>query len=91
MDNNHSHIGEVVYSKAGRDRGKPMIVMAILDESYVLVCNGSLRTVQKPKKKKIKHLVFAKTYAEDSRKALISGEAITNNSIKKFLQSYDNN
>ena len=49
-------IGQFVKSKAGRDKGNVLIVFSIVDEQYVLVVDGDLRKLEKPKKKKVKHL-----------------------------------
>jgi ribosomal protein L14E/L6E/L27E len=45
-----------VKSKAGRDKDRVFIIIEIIDELYVLIADGDLRKVEKPKKKKIKHL-----------------------------------
>ena len=49
-------IGSVVYSRAGRDEGNFFIVYGILDDSYVLLVDGDIRKLDKPKKKKLKHV-----------------------------------
>lgn len=48
-------IGSIVCSKAGHDKGALLIVVA-MDNGYAYVSDGKLRTVEKPKKKKLKHL-----------------------------------
>ena len=47
-------IGQVVFSKCGRDKGRAFVVLSIEDE-YVFLSDGQLRPLNKPKKKKIKH------------------------------------
>ncbi len=49
-------LGQVVYSKAGRDSGRYFAVVEIVDESYVKIANGDLRRIKSAKLKKIKHL-----------------------------------
>lgn len=49
-------IGQFVKSRAGRDKGNVLIVVEIIDEQYVHVVDGDLRKLEKPKKKKVKHL-----------------------------------
>lgn len=53
---NKLETGQVVLSTCGRDMGKLQMVLEILDDSYVLVVDGKQRKIEKPKKKKIKHL-----------------------------------
>lgn len=76
-------VGRLVYSKAGRDKGKPYIIVKVLDEKYVFISNGVLKTVEKPKLKKLMHLNISN--------AGISGISIDNLIIENFLQSYDKN
>ena len=89
--NEDIHIGRVVCSKCGRDSKKYFVVIQIINEEYVYIADGSLRTIQKPKKKKIKHLIAMSSVSEEIRDAVSSGEKISNSQIKKFLQSVDNN
>lgn len=49
-------VGRVVFSKAGRDKGRKLVITEIVDEHYVLVADGSLRKLEKPKRKKRMHL-----------------------------------
>ena len=46
--------GDIVYSKAGRDKDKFFIVLEVLDSDYVLLADGGTRGVDKPKKKKLR-------------------------------------
>lgn len=49
-------VGQLCYSKQGRDKDKVYIVYEIVDEDYILVVNGKDRTISNPKKKNKKHL-----------------------------------
>ncbi|AKA71434.1 hypothetical protein CSCA_4309 [Clostridium scatologenes] len=91
MLDSNSCIGKIVCSKAGRDKGKFFIILSVLDDKYVYICDGDLRTVERPKKKKVKHLNFTNSVAEEIRNLLISNERINSATIRKILQSYDNN
>lgn len=51
-----SVIGRYAWSKAGRDEGRLFIITAIVDDNHVLLADGSLRRVDNPKKKKLRHL-----------------------------------
>ena len=48
--------GRLVRSKAGRDSGRLFAVIEEIDEDFVLIANGSLRKLDRPKKKRRKHL-----------------------------------
>jgi ribosomal protein L14E/L6E/L27E len=49
-------VGRIVRSKAGRDAGRLFLAVAAFDEEHLLIADGDLRKVEKPKKKKIRHL-----------------------------------
>jgi len=87
----NDHIGKVVYSKAGRDKDRLFVIVAKLNEEYVYISDGSLRLIENPKKKKIKHLSFTNILSEEIRELILSGNTINNSLIRKFLQSHDMN
>ncbi|SEG07424.1 hypothetical protein SAMN05660865_01677 [Caloramator fervidus] len=80
-------LGQIVHSRAGRDKGRYFIVVGIVDENYVLIADGDLRKIEKPKKKKIKHLVFHDWYAKDIQEALLNNKKIKDADLRKALQS----
>ena len=74
-------IGSVVRSKAGRDKGKLMAVVAI-GEKTVALCDGKERRLEKPKLKNPLHVAPSKT--------VLDAEAMaTNRSLKKALAGLD--
>ncbi|MDO5689670.1 MAG: KOW domain-containing RNA-binding protein [Tissierellia bacterium] len=58
-------IGQVTKSKSGRDKGRLFIILKIVDENYVLISDGGLRGIERPKKKKIKHLMIYRDVIEN--------------------------
>ena len=50
--------GQIVESNTGRDKGRHFIVYQVIDEDYITVVDGKLRKLEKPKKKKIKHVIL---------------------------------
>lgn len=84
---NKDYLGTVAYSKAGRDIDRKFIIMDIIDKEYVYICDGDLRKIEKPKKKKIRHLMFTEIVAEDIKECLMSGIEVSNSKIRRFLQS----
>lgn len=53
-------MGQVVKSRAGRDKGKLYLIAQIVDDSHVLVVDGKHKGLEKPKRKKVKHLMIYK-------------------------------
>lgn len=82
--------GDIVYSKAGRDKDKIFIVLEVLDSEYVFVADGVLRKVQKPKKKKIKHLKKTNIKAELIKRKLAQSKEVTNTDLKRLLAELEN-
>lgn len=87
MLNEELEIGRVVIAKAGRDKGKAFIVIGRLDRDHVLIANGVGRTIEKPKKKKIKHLEKRPEIAQAIGEKLISGKKVFDAELRKSLRS----
>ena len=83
---NNDLIGKLVLSKAGRDRNHLYVVIAKLNEEYVLLSNGSTKNVDKPKKKKVKHLTFYDIINDEVKEAIINKDKSTDLKIKRFLK-----
>ncbi|GAE89578.1 KOW domain-containing RNA-binding protein [Acetivibrio straminisolvens] len=78
-------VGQVVYSKAGRDAGRKLVVIGIVDDKNVLVADGDLRRVEKPKTKKIKHLRITEKVILPLSDKLKNGSRVSNSEIRKAL------
>ena len=48
--------GIAAISLKGRDKGRAFVVLCTLDADFVLIVDGSLRPIARPKKKRAKHL-----------------------------------
>lgn len=78
--------GTIVVSKAGRDAGRLFTVLAWDGDAYLWLCDGDLRKVQKPKKKKAKHVrrtPYVLSYVEEDYRA---GRNTLDARIRKDLQ-----
>lgn len=82
-------VGQVVVSTAGRDKNHKFIVLCIIDDQYVYISDGDIRKVEKPKKKKIKHLKKLNYVAENLKDKLESCGKLSNSEIRKLLKSID--
>lgn len=81
-------LGQIVLSKCGRDKKKYFFVVRE-DESkeYVFIADGDLRKIEKPKKKKLKHLAPL-CIDETIKEKLQIGSKITNAELEKQLKNY---
>ena len=73
--------GSLVYSLAGRDKGKIFVVLA-LENDFVYLADGDTRRVEKPKRKKIKHVNRTNHVLE------IDFDTISNSCLRKALSEY---
>lgn len=79
-------IGEFAKSKAGHDKEKIYVIMDEQSE-YVYLADGKYRTVDKLKKKKVKHIqIIHKSDSQISQK-LLSKQMITNEEIKVAIKN----
>lgn len=73
-------IGMLAKSKAGHDAGHVYVILDV-DDAYVYLVDGSIRTLDKPKKKKKKHVQIV------NKKHEISG--MDDVEIKRMLKLFD--
>ena len=79
--------GSIAVSLAGRDKDRVFIIVGVLDEKYVLVSDGRLRKVEKPKKKKLKHLRLEGKLDKVTINLIPEGK-LTNKTAAKITASY---
>lgn len=70
--------GQIVVSKAGRDRGRFMIVVAA-DQNCLYVADGKERPLENPKRKNPKHLGA-------TNHCLSEGSFATNRAVRNILR-----
>jgi len=80
-------IGMIAESLAGRDKGRFFVILEVLDDKYVLVADGRLRRVDKPKKKQLKHLKVKPVAIPIIKEKLASGDKLYDYEIRSHLTS----
>ena len=83
-DNPDIMISDVVVSTAGRDQGNLFYVVGT-DPIYLMLANGKDRTLDKPKRKKRKHV--QKVLRSETRVAakILSGDKVLNSELRRDL------
>lgn len=79
-------IGCLVVSTAGRDKDARYILVKHIDEQNVLVANGATKTFEKPKKKKLKHLLLTSVINEEIITSILLQDKNLNLKIKRFIK-----
>jgi ribosomal protein L14E/L6E/L27E len=79
-------LGRVVYSKSGRDKGKLFVIIEVVNDNYVMLVDGDMRTIENPKLKNIRHIHYTNLEADKVMEYLNRGEMPDNHIIRKNLK-----
>ena len=77
----------LVVSKAGRDQGQLFYVIDA-DEQYVYLADGKSRRLEKPKRKKRKHIEQIPRTESRIAEKIRNGEKVLNSELRKELASF---
>lgn len=84
-------LGQIVYSKAGRDCGKYYAVVEIVDENRVKIADGDLRRIKSAKLKNVKHLQSDGDMLEKIAEKLKNGTQVFDAELFSALRFYNDN
>lgn len=80
-------LGQLVSSKAGRDKGRYYLVVKIGPGTSVFVADGAGRKVKAPKKKNEKHLALHKGIAVTVAAKINAGQDISDLELRTALKA----
>ena len=85
-------IGRFVYSKAGRDKKRCFVIVTVDAErdnaaGYVSIADGQLRKLEKPKRKKLRHLEIVADGGE--LRVQIEAGTLTNKQLYQSIQNFE--
>ncbi len=78
-------VGDIAISKAGRDKACRYLIIAA-EKDFVYLADGKLKTVEKAKKKNIKHIQIVHVDKHPIKEKIRNG--IRNEEIKYFLKTF---
>lgn len=81
------NLGDIVISTYGHDMGDWFIVVQI-KKDFILIADGKNRTIEKPKKKNLKHVVALNLNASELAEKLNSKQIIQNAELRKTLKFF---
>lgn len=85
------YLGRIVLSSAGRDKKRCFMIVSAEEKSalgdIVYIADGKLRKIEKPKKKKLKHLKVTDFVSEEAC-SLIEKGTLTDSSVNEILEKY---
>ena len=90
MTEERSHaIGSVVQSLSGRDRKRLFVIVGIPEDKrqhgYVLIANGRLHPLEKPKRKNLRHLAVL---SQGTAAELLQSQNASNELLADLLENY---
>jgi hypothetical protein len=77
--------GQLVTSRAGRDKGQAFIVLGV-EGDRVLVADGRLRRVARPKRKNVRHLQPHQAVHAGLAGALAAGRPIGDRDVRRAIE-----
>lgn len=81
-------IGNIALSMAGHDKGNEYVIVNE-DAEYVYLCDGCLKTLEKPKKKRKKHVAVNKAYdTGEIKEKLLRGGPVYDHEIKRSIKLF---
>lgn len=78
---------DIVISMAGRDKGKLFYVLK-LEGDYATLVNGKQRTMENPKRKKLRHIRFAARIDSDVADRIRKDDKVLNSELRRDLAIY---
>lgn len=87
MKNNKYDIGCFAVSKAGHDYNEIYVIIHS-DSEYLYLADGNKKTIDKPKKKKKKHVQLVKCIDQDIQAKLNQDKLLINEDVKRAIKLY---
>lgn len=81
--------GRFAYSKAGHDKGALYVVVGC-EGDFVYLCDGRLKLIAAPKKKRLKHIQpVNRLVADELLNRLTTGQTVRDEEIKYAIKQYN--
>ena len=84
-------LGDVVYSKSGRDSGRYFAVVATEGEKFVRIADGDVRRLKNAKLKNVRRLKETGDRLERIAEKLEAGAQVFDTELYSALKLYDKN
>lgn len=78
-------VGQLVYSRAGRDRGRPFLVWQLAGCRRVYLVDGDIRRTSKPKLKNVLHVQAVNRLDAGIAERLNRGDAVTDAEVRQAI------
>ena len=78
---------DIIVSMAGRDKGGLFYVLRV-EDGYAYLVNGKQRTMENPKRKKLRHLRFAARIDSNVAQKILNGDKVASIELRRDLAIY---
>ena len=78
---------DIIVSMAGRDKGGLFYVLRV-EDGYAYLVNGKQRTMDNPKRKKLRHLRFAARIDSNVAQKILRGDKVASSELRRDLAIY---
>lgn len=79
-------VGQLVRSKAGRDAGKFLLVVGVADRRSVMVADGKIHRVSRPKKKNTRHLEVFPVRVKEAEARFAASSVVTDRLVAEAIK-----
>lgn len=84
----HPQIGQIVKVLRGKDEECFAVVIAIVDERFVMIADGNKRRFDRPKKKNVLHLELQPAISQEVTSSLLETGRVTNAKLRYVIQKF---
>lgn len=81
-------IGQLVKVLRGKDEESLAVIIAIIDERFVMIADGNKRRFDQPKKKNVLHLELQPDISQEVSSSLLETNRVTNAKLRYVIQKY---
>ena len=79
-------LGVLAISRAGHDRGRVFLIVGRSGSEYVLLADGKTRKLDRPKKKKLRHVMLLPERNLEIAEAIFEGRPLSDADLRRALK-----
>jgi ribosomal protein L14E/L6E/L27E len=81
-------IGQFVKVLRGKDEESYAVIVAIVDDRFVMIADGNKRRFDQPKKKNVLHLELQPALSQEVSSSLLETGRVTNAKLRYVIQKF---
>jgi large subunit ribosomal protein L14e len=90
-DTSKPQLGQFVKVLRGRDLNKYAVIVAIVDQRFLMIADGDKRKFDQPKKKNLLHLQLQDTISQEVVNSMMETGRVTNGKLRYALNKFVEN